>query len=82
MVSGQVQSVLVCQSSNVSNDNLGICPIGKSLFVKEYYLVDSSSNNQIEYESLSQYFSLAFGFVILSYVLGKSVGLVIKAVKN
>jgi hypothetical protein len=87
MSMGQVQSVLVCQSSSVS-DSTGLCPMGKSLVVQEAYVLvpDAGSyldnfEKTINSDEFGTYFASGFALVMGFYVLAKKFGLIMRVLK-
>jgi hypothetical protein len=85
---GQVQSILVCQSSNAV-DSTGLCPAGKALTLIDSYVISPASQSYFDqldqpfdYSVLAQYFALGFSMVISCYLLAKGIGLVMSALRN
>lgn len=81
---GQVQKVLVCQSSQTS-DNLGLCPSGQSLVAIDAYILAPSSQDELDspmdYALLGQYFSFGFCSIIFFWAVGKGIGAVLRVVR-
>lgn len=81
---GQVQKVLVCQSSQ-SYDSSGACPPGTSLVVIDAYILAPSSQEQIDqpidYQLLGQYFAFGFSAIIIFWSLGKGISAVFRVLR-
>jgi hypothetical protein len=81
---GQVQKVLVCQSSQAT-DNLGLCPSGQSLVAIDAYVLAPSSQDEldhpIDYSLMGQYFGFGFCSIIVFWGLGKSIGLILRVIR-
>jgi hypothetical protein len=84
MALGQVQTVLVCQSSSVSN-TAGACPAGKTLVAQDAYILvpDSSSyfNETPDFSSYAEFSGLGFGAVLTCYMVGKGFGMLARLLR-
>lgn len=83
----QSQNILVCSVSSVL-DSSGICPPGQSLsIVQAYVLTEDGYNffteltNDIDYSQLGQGFGFGFSIVLISYCLGKGIGMLLRTIR-
>lgn len=82
---GQVQSIIVCQSSSVV-DNSGLCPVGQSLTRIEAYVLQPNSeelfnNNEISFDDVGAFFAIGFSMVISCYCIAKACGFIFNIVR-
>lgn len=85
-MAGTVQSVLVCVEAA---ETVSPCPAGQAPALISSYLPDPSAQSffehaigSIDYASVAQYWSLAFGMVIFIYVVSRSYGSIIEAFRR
>jgi hypothetical protein len=89
MVTGTIQSVLVCTPSVDNLQTQVPCPTGYSITVAQAYLLDPSQMANYEtllapfdYSYASGVWGLAFTTVVALYVIARSAGLILEFIKR
>lgn len=82
---GQIQSIIVCQSSSVA-DNSGFCPVGQKLTAVEAYVLQPNAEiffntQETSFESVGAFFGIGFGMVITCYCIARSCGFIFNLVR-
>ncbi len=86
MAVGQTQTILICAASDVAQ---APCPAGMALTTVQGYVLDpnqagniEAQNAEFDYAYAAGIWSMAFTFVVGLYLVAKSAGTVMNAIRN
>lgn len=86
MPSGSIQTILVCAPSDVTQSP---CPTGQGVTSAQVYVIDpaqaasiDAQNADFDYAYAAGVWSMAFTFVVALYLVSKSAGTIINAIRN
>lgn len=86
MTIGQTQTILICAPSPVAQ---APCPSGMGIIAMQAYVLDVSQgpsieaqNAEFDYSYAAGIWTMAFTFVVALYLVSKSAGTVVAAIRN